>query len=186
MPSIAHGALERVVEAGDQLGGRRLAAARLADERDAPALGHVDRDAVDDRLVAVGEDDVVELEMAGDPTDLGRAVAIGDVLLRVEDGRDLRHRRARRLHLAVQLRELLQRLEDRAAACPIAAISVPISSEPPIDQLRAGEEHADGRDRAEELDRGEEERRELLRVDVRDAVGLVQIGELATGRRARG
>ena len=60
----AHRALERVVEAGDQLRGRRLAAARLADERDAAARRHVDRDPVDDRLVAVGEDDVVELEVA--------------------------------------------------------------------------------------------------------------------------
>ena len=108
----AHGALERVVEARDQLRGRRLAAARLADERDAAALGHVDRDAVDDRLVAVGEDDVVELEVARDVPDLGRAGLVGDVLLGVEHGRDLRHRGARRLHLAVELRELLERLED--------------------------------------------------------------------------
>ena len=35
-----------------------------------------------------------------------------DLGLGVEDGRDLAHRSARRLHLAVQLRELLQRLED--------------------------------------------------------------------------
>ena len=71
----AHRALERVVEARDQLRGRRLAAAGLADERDAASRGHVDRDAVDDRLVAVGEDDVVELEVALDAADLGRARA---------------------------------------------------------------------------------------------------------------
>ena len=108
----AHGALERVVEAGDQLRGRRLAAARLADERDAPALGHVDRDAVDDRLVAVGEHDVVELRGGRRSGRSRGAFAIGDVVLGVEHRRDLGHRGARRLHLAVELRELLQRLED--------------------------------------------------------------------------
>ena len=45
--------------------------------------------------------------------------------------------------------------------------------------LRAREEHDDGRDDAEELDRGEEDRRELLGVDVRDPVRLVQVAELA-------
>ena len=40
----------------------------------------------------------------------------------------------------------------------------------------------DGRDRPEELDRREEEGRELLRVDVRDAVGFVQLGELRLKR----
>ena len=42
----------------------------------------------------------------------GAPGAIRDVLLGVEHGRDLRHRGARRLHLAVELGELLQRLED--------------------------------------------------------------------------
>src|SRR3954469_14067875 len=59
-----HGALERVVEAGDQLRRRRLAAAGLSDESDATSHGDVDRDAVDHRVGSVGKDDVLELEMA--------------------------------------------------------------------------------------------------------------------------
>ena len=65
---------------------------------------------------------------------------------------------------------------------PTAAISVPICERPAVDQLRAGEEHDHGRDHAEELDRGEEDRRQLLRVDVRDAVRLVEVAELALER----
>ena len=178
MPSIADRALERIVEAGDQLRGRRLAAARLADERDASALGHVDRDAVDDRLVAVGEDDVVELQMARDAADLGGALAIGDVVLGVEHRRDLGHRGARGLHLPVELRELLQRLEDELEH-PDAGDQRADLERAAVDHLRAGEEDDHGRDDAEELDRGEEERRQLLRVDVRDPVRLVQVAELA-------
>ena len=46
----------------------------------------------------------------------------------------------------------------------------------------AGVEDRDRRDRPEELDRREEDRRELLRVDVRPAVGLVEAVELVLER----
>ena len=68
-------------------------------------------DAADDRLLAVREPDLVEVEPALDPRRAARVRAVLDLGLGVEDGRDLLHRRARRLHLAVEVRELLQRLE---------------------------------------------------------------------------
>ena len=113
--------------------------------------------------------------------DLGRARPVGDVLLGVEHGRDLRHRGARRLHLAVELGELLERLEDELQHAD-RRDQRPDLERAAVDQLRAGEEHDDGRDDAEELDRGEEDRRELLRVDVRDPVLLVEVAELALER----
>ena len=102
-----------VVEAGDQLRGRRLAAARLADERDAAARRHVDRDAVDDRLVAVGERRRRRAR-AGRRSGRSRR-APGRSVMSCSASSTVEifvHRRARRLHLAVELRELLQRLED--------------------------------------------------------------------------
>ena len=51
--------------------------------------------------------------MTCNTADLGSTITVGDVLLGVENGRDLRHRSARRLNLPVQLGELLQRLEDQ-------------------------------------------------------------------------
>ena len=62
---------------------------------------------------------------------------------------------------------------------PIAATSVPISSVPPSISLAPAKSTPTVAIDPEELDRGEEERRELLRVDIRDAVRLVQVGELA-------
>ena len=133
---------------------------------------------MDDRLVAVGEDDVVELEVARDPADLGGVRLVGDVVLGVEHGGDLRHRGARRLHLAVELRELLQRLEDELQH-PDGRDERADLERASVDQLGAGEEHGDGRDHAEQLDRREEDRRQLLRVDVGDPVRLVEVAELA-------
>ena len=177
----AHGALVGVVEAGDQLRGRRLAAAGLADERDAAAGRDRDLDPVQHRLLAVGERDVVELEPAVDPAERPGAGLVGDVDLRVEDRADLVHRRARRLHLAVQLRELLQRLEDEREQAD-GRDQRPDLHRAGVDELRAREEHRAGGDRAEQLDRGEEDRVDLLHVHVREPVLLVQPVELGLER----
>ena len=143
-----------------------------------PADGIVELEPVDHRLLAVREHDAVELEMAVDPPELACAGPVGDVLLGVEDGRDLPHRRARRLHLAVELGELLQRLEDERQHADRGDQRADLERAA-VDHLRAGVEHRDLRDHAEQLDRREEDRRELLRVGVRDAVRLVQLLELA-------
>ena len=106
-----HRAVVRVVEAPDELRGRRLAAAGFADEGEAAPGRHVDVDRVQDRLAPVRECDAVELQVAVDPRQL-RVGCVADLRLDVEDPPDLLHRRTRRLHLAVQVGELLQRLED--------------------------------------------------------------------------
>ena len=67
---------------------------------------------MDHRLVAVGEHDAVELEPSRRSVPLAGARPVGDVLLGVQDGGDLSHCRTRGLHLPVELRELLERLED--------------------------------------------------------------------------
>ena len=101
-----------VVVAADELRERRLAAPGLADEREAPARPARNVDAVEHRLLAVREDDRVEIEVAVDPRQRLAPGFVVDLRLLVEDARDLHHRRARRLQLPVDVRELLQRLED--------------------------------------------------------------------------
>ncbi len=133
---------------------------------------------MEDRLVAVGEDDTVELQAARDPADLGCAGLVRDVVLGVEHRRDLGHRGTCRLHLPVELRQLLQRLEDELQH-PDRRNEGADLERAAVDQPGAGEEHHDDRDDTEELDRGEEERRQLLGVDVRDPVRLVEVAELA-------
>ena len=108
----AHRALVGVVVAADEPRERRLAVARLADEREAVSRREMERDAVQHRILAVREDDRVDLEIALDARQRRRAGPVADVGLLVEDARDLDHRRAGRLQLAVDVRELLQRLED--------------------------------------------------------------------------
>ena len=92
-----------VVEAADQLGSRRFAAARLPDEGEAAPRRNVDVDPVQHRFLAVGEGDVVEAHVALDPAGRRRARLVADLRLLVEDERDLLHRRPRGLHLAVEI-----------------------------------------------------------------------------------
>ena len=131
-----------------------------------------------DGLLAVGERDVVELEPAR------RFAAIG-----VAPGRSVMSCSASRivlifsiaargrLHLAVELRELLQRLEDELQQTGGRDQRADLERAA-VDEPRAGVQNRDGRHRAEELDRREEDRRELLRVGVRLPVGLVERVEL--------
>ena len=107
-------ALGRVVEAGDQLRDRRLAGAGVADERDGRPGRDVEVDAVQHLGAgAVGEVDVVEADVAAD---LGRARSrrrlVGHLRLLVEHLHDLVERRDRREEGAVELRELLHRVEE--------------------------------------------------------------------------
>ena len=91
----------------------------------------------------------------------------------------------RRLQLAVHVRELLQRLEDELQQ--VERGDQRADRERVVREQRvAGVEHGAGRDDAEELDRREEDREDLLRVDVLLEVGRVQLVELAPGTRARG
>ena len=64
------------------------------------------------KLVAVGEAQMVELERALDPPELASPWRVANLRLGVEDGRDLDHRRRGRLQHPVDIGKLLQRLED--------------------------------------------------------------------------
>ena len=113
VPVDAHRALVGVVEAADQPRERRLAVARLADEREAAARRDAERDPVQHRVLAVREDDASRSSRS--PSRRGSGCAPGRSWmsrLLVEDGRDLHHRGAGRLQLPVDVGELLQRLED--------------------------------------------------------------------------
>ena len=68
-------AVVRVVEAADELRGRGLAAARLADEREAAAGRNVDVDRVQHRLLAVREGDAIDVQVALDALRAMRAGA---------------------------------------------------------------------------------------------------------------
>ena len=70
-------AVRRLVEAREQLRDRRLARARVADERDRRAGGHVEVDPVQHLVAAaVGEAHVVEAHVPGDLRQLARAGAV--------------------------------------------------------------------------------------------------------------
>ena len=113
-PSIVIRPCGRVVEAGEQLGDRRLARAGVADERDRRARGDVEVDPVQ-HLVAAAvreahalEADVAARSRARSPAP-GRSTHLG---LLVEDVGDLVERGGRREERAVELRELLDRVEE--------------------------------------------------------------------------
>src|SRR3954468_760898 len=72
----------------------------------------MDVDALEHRLLAVCENDMVDLQIAVDPRERPRAGTVVDLRLLVENGRDLDHRRSGRLQLSVHVGELLERLED--------------------------------------------------------------------------
>src|SRR2546423_472826 len=173
----AHRALVWIVEAPDEARERRLAAARFADERKPRSGGHVDVDAVQHRLDPVCEDDVVDREIAVDARDLARVRLLPDLGLLVENGGDLHHRRRARLELAVHVRELLQRLEPQLKQIE-SRDQRPDRQLVPAEQRAAGVENRARGDHAEELDRREEDREDLLRVDVLLAIRRVQLVEL--------
>ena len=105
------------------------------------------------------------------------AVLVVDLGLGVEHRGDLLHRRTGRLHLPVQVGELLERLEDEREQADRGDQRADLERAVLV-RPRAEAEHGDARDRAEELDRREEERVELLRVRVRGEVLSVEVVEL--------
>ncbi len=82
-----------------------------------------------------------------------------------------------RLHLPVEVGELLERLEDEREQADRGDQRADLERAVLVGP-GAEAEHRDARDRAEELDRREEERVELLRVGVRDEVLAVEVVEL--------
>ena len=86
-----HRAVVDVVEAGEQPGDRRLAAAGAPDERDGLARGHVQVEVREHRLVGlgagslVGERHVAELDLAAGRDEVDGTGAVDDVRGLVED-----------------------------------------------------------------------------------------------------
>ena len=101
-----------------------------------------------------------------------------DLDVGVEDDRDLAHRGAGRLHLSVQLRELLQRVEDEREQAREGDQRAD-GQRALVVQARAEEERDPGRDHAEELDGGEEHRVQALGHEVGAPVLAVQHVERA-------
>ena len=170
-----------VVEAPDELRGRGLAAAGLADEGEASARRYVDVDCVQHRLLAVGERDAIDVQIALDALRALGAGLVGDLRLRVEHRCDLLHRGAGRLHLPVQVGQLLQRLEDEVEhedGCDERADRERSAA----DHLAAHPEHGRHGDDPEELDPREEERVQPLSVRVRPPVRIVAGVELSEKR----
>ena len=146
-----------------------------------PPGAHRDVDRVQHRFLAVRERDPVELEPAVDSAERPRVLAVGNVDLGVEHRADLVHRGARRLHLAVELGELLERLEDERQQSDRGDERADLHRAG-IDELGAGVDDRGGRDRSQQLDRGEEDRVDLLHADVRHAILLVEPVELGLER----
>ncbi len=128
--------------------------------------------------LTVGEVDVVEVDPARDRAQRLGARPVADLGLRVEHRAHLHHRGSGCLQLPVHIRELLQGLEheleqvDRGDQRPDGEAAAG-------EQPRADHEHGARRDGAEELDRREEHREQLLCVDVGRAVLVVELVELA-------
>ena len=105
--------LARVVEAGEQLRDRRLAGARVADERDRRAGRDVEVDPVQrPRARAVAEADVLEAHVAVDRASSRAPGAVDDLGLLVHDVDDLVQRGDGRQERVVELRELLDGVEE--------------------------------------------------------------------------
>ena len=166
-----------VVEARHELGERRLARARGADEGD--RLPRRDRqvDVVERELRAVvgavGEGHVVEGDLAADVRELPRVRAVGQLGLLVEQLEDLVQRGHAGLVGRVDLRELADRVEEAVERGQEADEHA--DGDVALDGLRAADEQdEDRRQRAEELDAREVRGVEVDRRHVRVAVALVQ------------
>ena len=166
-----------VVMAADQPRESRLPVARLTHEREAAARRNVERDTAQHGILAVCEPEAVELEVAFDPRQRQSVGPAVDVGLLVEDARDLDHRRSGRLQLPVHVRKLLEGLEHERQDVRRRDQRAD-RQRPVLVEVRAEVDDGPRRQHAEEFDRGEEDREDLLDVRRLGAVGLVQGVEL--------
>ena len=117
-----HAPLLRIVEPHEQIERRRLAGAGRADERDREARAHLEVHAAEDRILAVGEPDVLELDLAAQLRQrLAPVLALVDALLQdpfdAVEGAHRLHQRVvgagQALHVLVGRRERKQHGGDR-------------------------------------------------------------------------
>jgi hypothetical protein len=102
-----------VVEAGEQFRDRRLACARAPDERDGRPRRDLEVEVVEHvREVAVAEAHVLEVDTPLDRRELAGVGGVDDLGLLVEYREDPVERRRRREEGVVELRELLDGVEE--------------------------------------------------------------------------
>ena len=179
-PSTSTAPRRRVVEARDELGDRRLAGAGRADERDGLARRDLQRQVLQrpHRVLAgaVGEADVAQLDLAAQAAELDRVGRVDEVGLLVEQVEDLVERGHAGLVGRVELRELLDRVEEEVQRRDEGDDDA--GRDVALDRLHAAvEQDPDGRDRAEQLDAREVRGVEVDRRHVHLAVALVELAE---------
>ena len=164
----------RVIEARHQLRQRRLPGPRLADERHGLARGYVEVDPVQRPvLLAVGERDVVQLDLTPQPPGVERIRLVDHVGLRLEQIEDLVQRRHSLLVGGVELGDLLNRVEERVQVADECDQDADLDVA--LDRLVAAvqEDHARA-DRRQQLDRREVGGVEVDRGQVGGPVLLVE------------
>ena len=185
-PVDRYPAVCRVVKAGEQLRDRGLAGARVADESDGRAGGDVEIDPVEDLVAAaVPEPDMLEADMALDPRQVACSLGVAHLRLLVEHGHDLVQRGRGREERVVELRELLDRVEE--------VLHVEHEGEQRSEgdvaleiEVAAVAEHDGERDRGEQVDEREVEAVEDDRLHVRVAIALGDRAEVVHARALAG
>ena len=158
----------------------------MADERDGGAGRDVEVEVVEDvRQLSVAEADVVEADVSGGAFQRPGVRGVDDVRLLVQHVRDAVERGGRGEERVVELRELLDRVEEVAEVQrereQRADRHVPLDDEPAADA-----EDDRRRDRREDVDRREVDPVQDHRVVVRLPVALVHAAEGRLARRLAG
>ena len=165
-----HRALGRVVEAREQPGDRRLAAAGAADERDRLARRQVQVEVLEHRPgLAVAEGDVAQLHLAARLDEVDGAGPVDDLGLGVEDLVDAAGRRRRPLG---EHQHEPERAERRLEEHDVGAEG---------DERADGDLAVDGQQAAVEEDRGQAEPRQRLQQRARTAPARRSGGSSPTG-----
>jgi hypothetical protein len=176
----------RVVEAREQLRDGRLARPGVAHQRHCRPGGNVEVEVVEDvGQLAVAEADVVEVDVTVDVPELARVRGVDDVRLLVQHDRDPVERRGRGEEGVVELRELLDGIEEvreeEQEGDERARRHVPLDDEP-----AAEPEHDRGGEGREDVDGREVDAVQDDRLVVGLAVALVDAAEVRlAGRLAR-
>ena len=171
-----HAPRRRVVEARHQLGHRRLARARRADERDGLSRRDVQVHVAEGLAGPVRERHVVELDLAAHAPQLDRVGRVAQLGLLVEQLEDLVQRRHPRLVGRVELRQRLDRVEEVVQRGDERHQHA--DRDLAVDRLHAAvEQDPGGRERRQQLDRREVGRVEVDGLHVRLAVLVVELRE---------
>ncbi len=172
-----------VVEAGDQVGDRRLAGSGLADQRHRLSRLDGQVDVLQHGLVRlVGEGDAAQLDAAVDTTHRRGVGGVDDARLRVQQLQHLLAAGHRRLHGGVELAELLDRLEETADVGQEGDDHADRDRVPAVGEA-SEEQHRRRRQQPQELDRRREGERQGERPELRVPRVTIASFEPLGGRR---